>query len=47
MVVEVSAVTRCDAEARLPGLVVDLVAKAGRVDNGQGDAGAFLVQLQF
>ena len=28
-----------------PGLVVNLVAEAGRVDNGERDAGALLVEL--
>ena len=30
-----------------PSLVVDLVAKARGVDNGQGDTSTLLVQLQF
>lgn len=29
----------------LPGLIVDLVAKPRGVDNGERDAGAFLVKL--
>ncbi len=30
-----------------PRLVVDLVAEAGSVDDGQGDAGALLIKLEF
>ena len=31
----------------VPGLIVDLVTEARGVDNGQGDAGALLVQLKL
>ena len=31
----------------MPRLVVNLVTESGSVDNGQGDAGAFLVQLKL
>lgn len=33
--------------ADVPGLVVNLVAEAGSVDDGQGDAGALLIQLEL
>lgn len=29
----------------IPGLVVDLITEAGRVDDGERDAGAFLIEL--
>lgn len=32
-------------ERSSPGLVVDLVSESGGINNGQGDAGALLVQL--
>ncbi len=31
----------------VPGLVVHLVAETGGVDDGQGDAGSFLVKFEF
>lgn len=31
----------------IPGLIVDLVTESGGVNNGQRDAGAFLVEFQF
>lgn len=34
-----------DVVTSVPGLVVDLVTETGGVDDGQRDAGSFLVQL--
>jgi hypothetical protein len=31
----------------VPGLVVNLVTKSGGIDDGQGDAGSFLIQLEL
>lgn len=46
-----SMVSRCVAgwgsSCDEPGLVVDLVAETGGVDNGEGDAGALLVKLEL
>ena len=38
---------RSDWPRYVPSLVVYLVAEAGSVDNGQGDAGALLIQLEL
>ena len=35
------------AQIDVPGLVVDLVAETGGVDDGQGDAGSFLVKFKL
>lgn len=34
-----------DVVAPIPGLVVNLVTETGGVDDGQGNAGAFLIEL--
>lgn len=31
----------------IPGLIVNLVAESGGVNNGQRDTGAFLIELQL